>query len=103
VKPPKAHKRSHSKAAIAERFAAEFGRERTTDPLALIHKHELAALLSVNPWTLDNWRKSGRMPPPIALSPQIVAWRRSDIDAWLRERQAAAAQHRPPNPRLQAE
>jgi predicted DNA-binding transcriptional regulator AlpA len=71
------------------------------DPLALIRKRDLAVLLGVNSWTIDNWRKRGRIPQPIILSPQIVAWRRADIDAWLRERQTAAAQNRSPNPRVQ--
>jgi predicted DNA-binding transcriptional regulator AlpA len=59
----------------------------TRDPLALIRKAELAKLLDVNPWTIDNWRKRGLIPQPICLSPQIVAWRRSDVDHWLRDRE----------------
>jgi predicted DNA-binding transcriptional regulator AlpA len=61
------------------------------DPLALIRKRELAALLGVNPWTIDNWRKRGLIPPPIVLSPQVVAWRRSDIERWLVERELQPA------------
>lgn len=57
------------------------------DPLALIRKHELAALLRVNPWTLDYWRKKGVMPAAIVLGPQTVAWRRCDIEKWLAQRQ----------------
>jgi predicted DNA-binding transcriptional regulator AlpA len=60
------------------------------DPLALIRKRELARLLGVNPWTIDGWRKAGTIPPPIILSGQIVAWKRSDIEAWLDERKAQA-------------
>ena len=60
---------------------------QTSDALALIRKHELAALLGVNPWTLDYWRKKGVMPPAIVLGPQTVAWRRIDIEQWLLQRQ----------------
>jgi predicted DNA-binding transcriptional regulator AlpA len=73
------------------------------DPLAMIRKDELAFLLGVNPWTIDGWRKAGRIPQPITLSPQIVVWRRSDIDAWLRERQSASAQNPSPNPRARTQ
>lgn len=55
----------------------------TADPLQLINKHELAALLAVTPRTIDRWRSSGHFPPAIALSDRIVVWRRADIDAWL--------------------
>jgi predicted DNA-binding transcriptional regulator AlpA len=64
------------------------------DPLALIRKHDLARLLGVNSWTIDNWRRAGSIPPPVVLSPQIVAWRRSDIERWLIERQQSAEQRR---------
>ena len=55
---------------------------------------DLAALVGVNCWTIDNWRKANRIPPPIRIPPQIVAWRRTDIDPWLVERQLQPAQTR---------
>jgi predicted DNA-binding transcriptional regulator AlpA len=58
-------------------------------PIDLIRKKPLAAKLGVNPWTLDRWRKAGQFPQPIWLSPSVPAWRVSDIDAWLRTKQAA--------------
>jgi predicted DNA-binding transcriptional regulator AlpA len=69
----------------------------SNDPLALIRKRELAQLLRVDPWTIDAWRKTGRIPPPIILSPQIVAWRRSDITLWLAQRETAPSATRKPN------
>jgi predicted DNA-binding transcriptional regulator AlpA len=63
----------------------------SADPLALIRKRELAELLGVNPWTIDGWRKRGLIPPAIILSPQVVVWRRSDIERWLIERQLKPA------------
>lgn len=67
------------------------------DELQLIRKHPLAQLLGVNPWTLDNWRKRGRIPEPIVLSPQIVAWPRAEILQWLDELRAKPACTRKPN------
>jgi predicted DNA-binding transcriptional regulator AlpA len=69
-------------------------RVRIIDQLELIHKRPLARLLGVNPWTLDFWRRRGQMPPPVVLSPQIVAWRRRDIARWLEERQTRPASTR---------
>jgi predicted DNA-binding transcriptional regulator AlpA len=75
------------KKEIRNKKLRERGPLDPNDPLALIRKDELAALLRVNPWTIDAWRKKKRIPEPIVISPQIVAWRRSDIDRWLIERQ----------------
>jgi prophage regulatory protein len=69
------------------------------DPLALIRKRELARLLSVNSWTIDNWRKRGLIPPPVVLSPQVVAWRRATIARWLDERQSVVVPKKRRKPR----
>jgi predicted DNA-binding transcriptional regulator AlpA len=70
------------------------------DPLEMIRPRGLATLLGVNTWTLSNWRKRGRIPLPIVLSPQVVVWRRVDIDRWLRERERRPMQaRRSPNPK----
>jgi len=58
-------------------------RVRIPDPIQLIRKRDLAKLLSVQPWTIDAWRRKGRLPAPVVLSPQIVAWKRQDIEQWL--------------------
>ena len=67
------------------------------DALQLIKKRELAQLLRVNPYTLDHWRKLGKIPEPIVLTPQLVAWRRSVILQWLEEREGRPARTRKPN------
>jgi predicted DNA-binding transcriptional regulator AlpA len=58
------------------------------DHLELVSKKQLAELLGVRPWTIDEWRKKNLIPAPIGLSDKTVRWRRVDIDLWLRERQA---------------
>jgi predicted DNA-binding transcriptional regulator AlpA len=68
------------------------------DPLALIHKKQLAQLLGVRSWTINYWRKKHWLPPPIHLSPQIVAWRRSDVERWLIERELQPIPFRSSNP-----
>ena len=62
--------------------------------LQLIRKRELAKLLGVNAWTIDHWRKRGLIPPPVVLSPQILGWRRADIELWLAQRQQQPAKTR---------
>jgi predicted DNA-binding transcriptional regulator AlpA len=71
-------------------------RELETDPLACITKRELAKLLRVNKWTIDHWRKRGWLPAEIVASPQLVLWRRKDIDEWLEAKKANPATVRRP-------
>jgi predicted DNA-binding transcriptional regulator AlpA len=60
------------------------------DELQLIRKRSLAKLLSVNSFTIDNWRKRGLMPPCVKLTEGTVAWRRCDIEHWLQTKLEAA-------------
>ena len=73
----------------------EAARDRSTSrgypepsrPPEVLRKRELARLLSVNPWTLDRWRKTNpTFPQPIWLSDTTPAWRLADIEAWLASR-----------------
>jgi len=66
-------------------------RIRSSDPLALIRKRPLAKRLSVNPWTIDRWRKAGKFPPPIWLSETVPVWRVADIERWLRDRESGSS------------
>jgi predicted DNA-binding transcriptional regulator AlpA/DNA-binding CsgD family transcriptional regulator len=72
------------------------------DGLAMIRKGELAAMIGVSPSTIDGWRKVGRIPAPIVLSPQVVAWRRSDIERWLIERSLLPEATRDPHTKTMA-
>src|SRR5262245_23185346 len=63
------------------------GRRLSADPLALLSKKQLAELLSIDPWTVDRWRKSDpTFPPPVWLSNTTPRWRRADIERWLATR-----------------
>jgi predicted DNA-binding transcriptional regulator AlpA len=50
--------------------------------------------LGVNPWTIDNWRKSGKIPQPIRLSSKIIGWRASTVRQWLNDREGQSAPDR---------
>lgn len=57
----------------------------------LIRKHELAKRLGINRWTLMRWCKERKFPQPIRLSDVVIAWRVSDVEAWLQQRATDAA------------
>jgi predicted DNA-binding transcriptional regulator AlpA len=58
------------------------------DPLAMISKREVAALLSINAYTLDRWRRSRPdFPNPIWLSGTTLRWARRDIELFIATRQ----------------
>jgi predicted DNA-binding transcriptional regulator AlpA len=65
-------------------------RGRFDDPLALIRARPLAKLLGVSRWTIWDWTKRGVLPKPITFGNQYVAWRRADIEQWLRDREEAS-------------
>lgn len=57
------------------------------DAFAMIGKKELAQLLSVNPWTIDRWRKRDRsFPSPVWISDTTPRWYQRDIEQWLASR-----------------
>jgi prophage regulatory protein len=37
-------------------------------------------------WTIARLIKAGHFPPALQLTPGLVGWRRSDIDAWIASR-----------------
>ena len=46
-------------------------------------------LVPVSPTTLWRWVKKGDFPAPLKLGANTVAWRASDVAAWLAARKAA--------------
>jgi predicted DNA-binding transcriptional regulator AlpA len=81
--------KNRSSNPISERKRLQ--REQQSEPErlqidSLIRKRPLAKRLGVSPWTIDRWRRLGTFPPPIELSPTVLAWRLCDVEAWLRTR-----------------
>ncbi len=48
-------------------------------------------ILPISPSALWRWVKAGSFPQPVRLSSKVVAWRASDITAWLAAREQAGA------------
>lgn len=55
--------------------------------LELLTNEQVAALLKRSPKTLRNWRLEGRGPRPTKVNGRFVGYRRSDVEAWLRQGQ----------------
>lgn len=53
------------------------------DPL--VTRTEARAMLGgIARGTMQRWEKEGRLPEPIRLSPRVIGWRRSTIEAVLK-------------------
>lgn len=48
---------------------------------------EISQLLSRSASSINRDRRLGVFPSPIRLGPRAVGWRRSQIEAWLKERE----------------
>lgn len=62
----------------------------------VLRKKQLAEYFGVSVATIDLWRKAKRLPEPIVISPQYVAWRRTDIERLLVERTLQPVERRRP-------
>ena len=49
----------------------------------LLRRQDLAAALQVSVGTIDNMRRDGRLPEPIALSTRCIGWPKTVIEDWL--------------------
>ena len=54
----------------------------------LLTRVQVAGMTGLSPPTIDRYRGKKIFPQPIRLGPNRVAWLRSEIDAWIRERVA---------------
>lgn len=45
--------------------------------------------------SLWRWIRLGKFPKPIRIGPKSVAWRESELDAWLASREAAGSDNDP--------
>jgi predicted DNA-binding transcriptional regulator AlpA len=56
----------------------------SSDRISMMSKKQLARLLSVNPWTIDRWRKSdASFPSPVWVTDTTPRWYCRDIERWL--------------------
>lgn len=72
----------HAQSALAEKAHQEFqragyGAER------LIRRPEVEARTGLSRSTIYEWMKRGDFPQPVKLGERLVAWRESDVVAWL--------------------
>lgn len=51
--------------------------------LNLLRRREVEARTGLARSTIYDWMKRGEFPKPVKLGARLVAWRESDIDAWL--------------------
>jgi prophage regulatory protein len=57
----------------------------------LLRRGEVERLTGLSRSTLYEWMKRGDFPQPVKLGARIVAWRESDVAAWLESREQRAA------------
>ncbi|NRP29374.1 MULTISPECIES: AlpA family transcriptional regulator [unclassified Aliiroseovarius] len=57
----------------------------------LLRRPEVEARTGLSRSTLYDWMKRGEFPQPVKLGTRLVAWRESDIAAWLENRQQRSA------------
>ena len=53
----------------------------------LLRRPQVEARTGLSRSTLYDWMKRGQFPQPVKLGARLVAWRESDINAWLESRQ----------------
>ncbi|MGR3804909.1 MAG: helix-turn-helix transcriptional regulator [Marinibacterium profundimaris] len=57
----------------------------------LLRRPEVEARTGLSRSTLYDWMKRGEFPQPVKLGARLVAWRESDIAAWMDSRNPRAA------------
>jgi prophage regulatory protein len=57
----------------------------------LLRRPELESITGLSRSTIYAWMKDGKFPPPVKLGTRLVAWRESDISAWLESRETKSA------------
>ncbi len=62
-------------------------------PDRLIDAKELHRLIPVSPMTIWRWERDQRFPARIRIGPNRVAWRLSEILAWIDEKAGARDAH----------
>lgn len=57
----------------------------------ILRRPEVEARTGISRSTIYQWMKDGQFPRPIKLGARLVAWRESDVTAWLEARETKAA------------
>ncbi|MDQ2088644.1 helix-turn-helix transcriptional regulator [Marimonas arenosa] len=57
----------------------------------LLRRPEVEARTGLSRSTLYVWMKRGEFPQPVRLGARLVAWRESDVTAWLESREIRVA------------
>jgi prophage regulatory protein len=57
----------------------------------LLRRPEVEARTGLSRSTIYAWQARGEFPQPVKLGTRLVAWRESDIDAWLESRETRVA------------
>lgn len=60
-------------------------------PETLLRRPEVEARSGLSRSTIYAWMKLGEFPQPVKLGERLVAWRESDINAWLQSRETRGA------------
>lgn len=81
-------KTPHAQAAVAEKLKPVL---REKEQQRLIRRPEVEARTGLSRSTLYDWMKRGEFPQPVKLGARLVAWRESDIAAWLESRESRGA------------
>ncbi len=53
----------------------------------ILRRDEVLQLIGIARPTLYEWLRDGRFPQPIRLGARSIGWRRSDIRAWLHDKE----------------
>lgn len=57
----------------------------------LLRRPEVEARTGLSRSTIYDWIKRGEFPQPVRLGTRLVAWRESDVTAWLESRETRVA------------
>jgi prophage regulatory protein len=66
-------------------------REFASKAERLLRRPEVEERTGLSRSTLYDWMKRGEFPQPVKLGARIVAWRESDVTAWLENRKTRVA------------
>jgi len=50
-------------------------------------RHEIEKLLKISRTTIYRWLKEGQFPTPVRFGANMVRWKVTDIEVWMKERE----------------